>query len=114
MIRGDFEASTNSGRGPKLVAELRLSRGKISEYLNEFDSFIPQISEEFARSGATLKSLEKKLRGSSKSSVKQLRKRIIGYKVSAESESQTRELYLEMVKVVEELKNYQKDLDWEK
>lgn len=78
------------------------------------DEFIPQISEELARSVATLDALERKLKGPPKASTKKLRKRIISCKVHLESEDEIREIYIEMVKVVEEARNYQRDLEWER
>jgi hypothetical protein len=66
------------------------------------------------RSEAKLKSLEKKLRGQPpKSSIKQLRKIINECEVKVDNEQGVRVIYLEMVKVIEEVKDYQKDLDWE-
>ncbi len=102
------------GVGPTLVTELRRCSQRISGFLNEFDEFIPQLSEELARSIAKLESLERKLRGPAKASAKRLRKRIGNHKVDAGSEGEVREIYLEMVKVVEEIKDYQRDLDWER
>jgi hypothetical protein len=101
-------------RGPTLVAELRRCSQKISEFLNDFDAFIPQISEELARSVVKLKSLERKLGGSARTSVKRLRKRMSDCRVSAGSVDEVREIYIEMVKVVEEIRDYQEDLDWER
>ncbi len=101
-------------RGPTLVAELRRCSRTIAGYLNDFDAFIPQVSEELTRSAAKLTFLEKKLRGPSRASVKRLRKRIITVKVDAGSENQVREIYLEMVKVIEEMRNYERDLSWER
>jgi hypothetical protein len=102
------------GAGPTLVTELRRCSKRISEFLNEFEDFIPQISEELARSIAKLESLERKLRGPVKASAKRLRKRIDGHTVDLGSEREVREIYLEMVKVVEEINDYRRDLDWER
>ncbi len=102
------------GGGPTLVKELRGCSQRISEFLNEYDEFIPQLSEELARSIAKLDSLERKLRGPAKVSARRLRRRISNYKADAGSEAEVREIYLEMVKVVEEIKGYQRDLDWER
>lgn len=100
--------------GPTLIKELRSSSKKISDFLNEFEEFIPQISEELARAGATLQSLEPKLKGSPKASTKKLRKRMSVCRVEIESEAEIREIHIEMVKVVEEVRNYQRDLEWER
>jgi predicted membrane chloride channel (bestrophin family) len=100
--------------GPTLIRELRSSSKRISDFLNEFEEFIPQISQELARAGATLHSLQRKLRGSPKTSTKKLRKRISVCRIGIESEDEIREIHIEMVKVVEEVKNYQRDLEWER
>jgi len=101
-------------RGPALMRDLRNCSKRITGYLNEFDEFIPQISEELARTVATLHSLERKLKGSSKASTKKLRKRISACTVKVETEDEIRGIHIEMVKVVEEVRNYQRDLEWER
>jgi hypothetical protein len=95
------------------MKELTTSSQHISEYLNEFEEFIPQIAEELGRSVGKLKSLERKLSSSPKASVRKLRRSISSCKVSARNEARVREIYIEMVIVVEELKQHQRDLDWE-
>jgi hypothetical protein len=101
-------------RGPTLIKELRGCSKRISDFLNEFDEFIPQISEELGRAVATLDALERKLKGHAKASTKKLKKRISSCKVRVENEDEIREIYIEMVKVVEEVRNYQRDLEWER
>lgn len=101
------------GRGPALIKDLSRYSSNISGYLNDFEDFLPQIAEELKRSEAKLKSLEKKLGGQPKASVKRLRKTIIECEVNLGNEQGIRDVYLEMVKVIEEVKDHRKDLDWE-
>lgn len=100
-------------RGPTLMKELITCSKNISEYLNAFEEFVPQISEELARSAAKLKMLEGKLSRSQKNSVRELRASIKACKASSQSQESVREVYIEMVMVLEEIKQYQRDLDWE-
>ena len=60
-----------------------------------------------------LKSLEEKLSGIPKGSVKLVRSYIDQLEVNAENEERVRRTYVEIIKVIEELKDHQKDLDWE-
>jgi hypothetical protein len=100
-------------RGPALMKELTTCSRKISEYLNAFEEFLPEIAEEFGRSIAKLNNLEGKVSSSQKASVRGLRKSIKACKVSAGNEETVREVHIEMVVVLEEIKQYQRDLDWE-
>ncbi|HEX8846785.1 MAG TPA: hypothetical protein VF791_19235 [Pyrinomonadaceae bacterium] len=109
-IRGYYKFK---GRGPALLKDLSKYSLSISRYFNDFENFLPQIAEELKRSEAKLKSLEKKLSGQPKASVKQLRKIIDECEVSTENERGVRAAHLEMVKVIEEVKEHRKDLDWE-
>ncbi len=100
-------------RGPALVKQLAKSTTSLSNYMNEYREFMPQISEELGRVAAKLKSLEAKLSGHPKASVKRVRGYVDQCEVKAENERDVRKTYIEVLKVVEELKDHQKDLDWE-
>lgn len=60
------------GRGPALLKDLKRSLQQIAEFLNEFEEFAPQIAEELGKCVAKFRSLERKLKGPSKTSVKKL------------------------------------------
>ena len=60
-----------------------------------------------------MKSLELKLSGPPKTSVKLVRSYIDQCEVNTENERQVRSTYVEIIKVIEELKDHQKDLDSE-
>ena len=99
------------GRGPALIKDLSKQASNLSDYLNEFENFIPQIAVEMGRSQAKLKSLEKKLGGPLKVSVKRLIAAI--EEVNGENEQEVRRVHIEMIKVIEEVKEHRKDLEWE-
>lgn len=44
-------------RGPSLIRELSKSASNLSNYVLEFDDFIPQIAEELGKIGVKLRSL---------------------------------------------------------
>ncbi len=86
----------------------------LSEYLNDYSDSLGQIAEELGKTGSKLKTLQSKLRGTQKNAVKRVRICIDQCEVKAENEEQVRMVHLEIIKVIEELKDYQKDLDWER
>jgi hypothetical protein len=100
-------------RGPSLIKDLSKSASNLSSFMNEYNAFIPQVTEELGRVAVKLRSLKRKLSGSPKRSVKQVLTYIDRCEVSAQNEEQVRHTYVEIVKVIEELKDNQKDLDWE-
>jgi|GEM_PF-2272583 len=102
-------------RGPEILRKLKAHSAKLADYLNEFESFLPQIDLELGRSHVQLKSLEKKkLPRSVKKAIKHLRKSIQSYNASTKDEEVIRQVYVEMMVVIEEVNDYQKDLDWER
>jgi hypothetical protein len=100
-------------RGPALIRDLSRSASNLSKFLNQYDDFLPQVTEELARAAAKLRSLRRKLGGDQRTLVKNVLIRIDQCEVTVQNEEQVRLVYVEIVKVVEELKDYQKDLDWE-
>jgi hypothetical protein len=100
-------------RGPILIRELSKTASNLSKFLNAYDDFLPQVTEELARAAAKLRSLRRKLSGDHKRLVKDVLVRVDQCEVTVQNETQVRLVYVEIVKVVEELKDYQKDLDWE-
>lgn len=100
-------------RGPSLIRDLSKASSNLSKFMNEFDDFIPQVSEELGRVGVKLRSLKRKLNGPPKRSVKRVLSYVDQCEVSVQNEEQVRLVYGEILKVIEELKDNQKDLDWE-
>lgn len=101
-------------RGPVLIKDLKKMTTNLSGYLNDYGDSTAQIAEEFGKISSKLKSLQSKLQGDPKSSVKRLRGYIDQCGVKSENEEQVRRVHIEIIKVIEELKDHQKDLDWEK
>ena len=86
----------------------------LSGYLNDYPDSIVQIAEELGKIGSKLKSLQAKLSGDPKNAVTRVRGYIDRCEIKSENEQQIRRVHIEIIKVIEELKDYQKDLDWEK
>lgn len=100
-------------RGPLLIKDLVKMAATLSSYLNDYSNSNAQIAQELGKIGVKLKSLEAKLTGVPKSSVKLVRSYIDQCEVNAENEEQVRRTYVEIIKVIEELKDHQKDLGLE-
>ena len=100
-------------RGPSLIRELQKSKSSLTTYLNEFSDAIPQIAAELGRVSVKLKSLERKLRRDPKRAVRRVRLLIDQCEVKAQNEERVRSTHIEIIKIIEELKEHQKDLDWE-
>jgi len=100
-------------RGPSLIKDLSKSASNISSLLNEYNDFLPQLAEELGKVAVKLRSMKRKLSGGPKRSVKHVLTYIDQCEVNAQNEEQVRRTYIEIIKVIEELKDHQKDLDWE-
>jgi hypothetical protein len=81
--------------------------------MNEYADFMPQVSEEMGRVGVKLRSLKRKLGGAPRRSVKRVLSYVDHCEVSVQNEEQVRLVYGELLKVIEDLKDNQKDLEWE-
>ncbi len=101
------------GRGPSLIKDLSKCASNLSRFLNDYNEFLPQINEELAKVKAKLRSMERKLSRGPKKSVKHVITYIDQCEISAQNEKQVRETYVEIRKVIEELIENQKDLEWE-
>jgi hypothetical protein len=100
-------------RGPALIRDLSKATASLSKLMNEYAEFIPQVSEEMGRVGVKLRSLKRKLSGPPKRSVKRVLAYVDHCEVTVQNEERVRLVYGELLKVIEELKDNQKDLDWE-
>ena len=100
-------------RGPSLIRELEKSKSSLTTYLNEYMDAIPQIAAELARVSVKLSSFERKVSSGPKRAVKRVRLLIDQCEVNAQNEEHLRAVHIELIKVIEELKEHQKDLDWE-
>ena len=97
-------------RGPAVIKELQAYSFSVNRYLNQFEDFVPQIAEEFGKAQAKLKYLEKSLPVTQKRSIRALRRSIEKCEVLVENRKGVHRVYVEMTKVLEELKDHQKDL----
>jgi len=96
-----------------LLRDLSKAASNLSKFMNAYDDFLPQINEELGRVAVKLRSLKRKLSGDPKRPAKRALVYIDQCEVSVQNEEQVRQVYVEIVKVIEELKDHQKDLDWE-
>jgi hypothetical protein len=101
-------------RGPVLIKDLHKMASNLSGYLNDYSDSTIRIAEELGKIGGKLNSLQTKLSGNPKNAVKRVRGYIDRCEVKSENEEQVRRVHIEIIKVIEELKDHQKDLDWEK
>jgi hypothetical protein len=100
-------------RGPSLIRDLSKSASNLSNYLNEYAESIPQIQEELGRVGGKLRSLENKTRGRVRVTVRKVRRYIDQCEANPENETEVRAAYRALLNITEELKDHQKDLEWE-
>ncbi len=100
-------------RGPALIKDLTKAASNLSKLMNDYSEFMPQVSEEMGRVAVKLRSLKRKLSGPPKRSVKHVLVCVDQCEVSVQNEERVRLVYGEILKVIEELKDNQKDLDWE-
>jgi hypothetical protein len=100
-------------RAPSLIKELSKASTNINKFLNAYSDSLSQIREEFTRAAVKLRSLRRNVTRSHRQSIK----RVVGYidqcEVNVQNEDEVRLVYIELFKVIEELKDYQKDLEWE-
>src|SRR5262245_37030306 len=101
-------------RGPSLIKDLHKMVLNLDDYINNYSNSLTQIAQELGRVEIKLKSLQTKLRGDPKSSVKLVRSLIDQCEVNVENKERVVRVHREIIKVLEELKDHQKDLDWER
>lgn len=97
-------------RGPVIIKDLVRYSSNLSGYLDKFEDSLPQIADEFGKTKAKLKYLEKSLSSGPKASVKRLLKSIEKCEITVDNEGGIRRVHLEMNEVIEEVKDRQKDI----
>lgn len=100
-------------RGPLLIKELSRTSTNINKFLNEYDDSLGQIREQMTRAAVKLRSLRRNVSRPQQQSIRRVLGDIDHCEISVQNEEQVRIVYIELFKVIEELKDYQKDLDWE-
>jgi hypothetical protein len=100
-------------KAPQFVKVLGKQASILIEYANDFASNQAEIGDEFARIEVRLKAMQGRMTGGSKKAVKDLRKLIKEYEREPANEAKFRLAYRGMHRVIEEVKEYQEDLDLE-
>jgi|ERR1700686_239312 len=108
-------------RVPDLVGRLSQHSSNLSNYLGDFDNSLPQIVKELAISEAVMTSLTKKLGGDPRKSVQALlesthrfRTRYTNINHLQREKESLRGIYVDMAKVVEDLKQLEEDTKFER
>jgi len=100
-------------RSPSLIKELSKAGSQLNKFLNEYDDSLVQIREEMTRAAVKLRSLRRNVNRDQRRSIKPVLSYIDHCDVSVQNEERVRVVYIEIIKVIEELKDYKKDLEWE-
>jgi hypothetical protein len=100
-------------RGPSLIRELSRTASNLNKFLNEFADSLPQVKEEMARVSVRLRSIRRNVSREQRRSINNALRYIDQCEITVQNEESVRTVYIEIIKVIEELKDYQKDLDWE-
>lgn len=103
-----------TARVPELSRKLSQHRRQLCKYLNDAEANRHQIEEELAAAKATAQSLEAKLTGRHRESIKLLLKAIREQERQLTTETGTRAIYRRIVHVSEELENMIEDLKWDR
>jgi hypothetical protein len=100
-------------KAPQFVKALSKQASMLIDYANEFVSNQAVIGDEFARIDVRLKAMQGRMTGGAKKAVKDLRKLIKEYERAPANEGKFRLAYRGVQRVIEEVKEYQEDLELE-
>jgi len=100
-------------RAPHFTKTLTKHASTLIDYARDFNSSQHEIGDELARVDVKLKAMQGRMRGASKKAVKELRDRIRDFERAPGDEAKFRLAYRGMQRVIEEVKEYQEDLDLE-
>ncbi len=122
-----------TARVPEILDKLDQNASKIANYFNDFENSIRQISLEIAEVEVGLTSLKKKVKGKTKTSVTRLLNNIksyegpkiklwtVSFKKSGTSskfkftdKEKLWKLYIDLYKLIAEIKELQEDYKWER
>jgi len=103
-------------RVPDLNKKFENVVSNISNFLNDYENTTNSIDEETAKCEVVLKSLKKKLPRSLKKSIKNVIERLNNYqnRPYQKTEGNLREIYVNALKILEEIKYIQEDIKWER
>lgn len=99
-------------RAPGFERALKKHAAALTDYGNDFNKFTQEIGNELERADVKLRAMQGRMRGESRRAVKQLRGLIKEYE-QVPNETRFRVVYRKMQRVIEEVKEYQEDLDLE-
>jgi len=102
-----------TARVPELLSKLKKHAGEISKYQKEFSDSQQGIELELSRAEVVLKSLKKKVSRQTKSSINNVLKTVKTYN-SFNDSKRLREVYIEIIKLIDEIEELQSDLKWER
>ena len=103
-----------TARVPQLLDRLRTNSSSLSDQLNDFDRFRPQIPVLLADTEVALVSLSKKVRSPHNGVARALALRVKEYDVKADGEGPLREIYVDLHKVIATIDDLREDLKWER
>lgn len=86
----------------------------LADHLSNYSNSVTQIAQELGKIEIKLSLCRQNSEVTPKNSVKLVRALIDQCEVNIENEEQVRRVCRQFVKVLEELKDHQKDLDWER
>ena len=114
-LRGVRRHFLFQARFPSLKKKMAEHRKNLSQLLNTYETSKQQIQIELQKCRANLNSLKPKLNRSSRNGVNKIIKQIkSAYRpYSHLSESQVREIYLNLIFLEQELENLKQDIKWE-
>jgi len=101
-------------RAPELLNKLIKQASNISSYQSDFLDSRHEIDLEIVQIEINLKSLEKKLPGSLKSSVKRVLKQLKRYDNQDNKPDSLWQFYIDLQKLIAEIHEFQSDLNWER
>ncbi|MDI6792939.1 MAG: hypothetical protein QME81_08755 [bacterium] len=102
-------------RVPELQESLKAHASKVFEYHRDYEtSKKDEINKELAIAEVNLKSLARKTLGELKTSTKKLQKQIEEFRRNGKvrSKDELYEIYIEMIKLSEEITNFRRDDQW--
>lgn len=104
-----------TARAPALLRSLHARSSNINDLRKEFLPSIEMIEAELARCLPILESLKRKVGRQERKSISEVIKLITANKtLSAGSKNEVRDIYKELIKVEEAMRNLHKDKQWER
>ena len=100
-------------RSPQFIRFLNSKVSEFDDLAREFSTNSKQIADEFVKVDVRLRYMQERTSGSAKEAVIDLRKNIKLYELSPDDKEKFNLAYREMLRVIEEVKELQQDLNLE-